>query len=191
MSKTIVIYNSKTGYTKKYAEWIASELACEINDQRDLNLTRYKEFDTIIFGGSLYATGISGLKKFIKGLDEVEGKNIIVFATGLSLKSEEVRTEVMKANFKTPYEKQIEFFYYRGGFNFQNLPAVDKILMQIMKKSIERKAKKGTELTSDEKGMLAVFDDEVDFTNQRSIRGLLDYVRSLDVHTEGMEKTSH
>lgn len=114
MSKTIVIYNSKTGYTKKYAEWIASELVCEISDQRDLNLARYKEFDTIIFGGSLYATGISGLKKFIKGLDEVEGKNIIVFATGLSLKSEEVRTEVMKANFKTPYEKQIEFFYYRG-----------------------------------------------------------------------------
>lgn len=71
------------------------------------------------------------------------------------------------------------------------MPAVDKILMQIMKKSIERKAKRGTELTSDEKGMLAVFDDEVDFTNQRSIRGLLEYVRSLEVHTEGMEKASH
>lgn len=187
MRKTIVLYNSKTGYTKKYAEWIASELGAEISDQRDFNLQRYKEFDNIIFGGSLHAIGISGLKKFTKGLNEVEGKKIIVFATGLSLKSEVVRTEVMKANFKSVFEKQIEFFYYRGGFNFQNLPAIDKILMQMMKKSIERKAKKGTELTSDEKGMLAVYDHEVDFTNQRSIRGLIDYVHSLDDKLEGID----
>ena len=191
MRKTIVIYNSKTGYTKKYAEWIASELAAEISEQRDFKSERYKEFDNIIFGGSLYAAGISGLKKFTKSLDAVEEKKIIVFATGLSLKSEEVRTEVMKANFKSAFEKKIEFFYFRGGFDFQNLPALDKVLMQLKKKMIERKAKQGTELTSDEKGMLAVFDDEVDFTNQRSIRGLLEYVRSLEVHTEGMEKASH
>lgn len=107
-----------------------------------------------------------------------------MFATGLSLKSEEVRTEVMKANFKSPYEKQIEFFYFRGGFNFQNLPALDKVLMQLAKKKIEHKAKKGAELTSDEKGMLAVYDHAVDFTSQKNIRGLLDYVRSLDVNLE-------
>jgi len=180
MRKTIVLYNSKTGYTKKYAEWIAAELDSEISSQRDFNLERYKEFDNIIFGGSLYATGISGVKKFMKGFNEVEGKKIIVFATGLSLKSEEVRTEVMKANFKSAFEKQIEFFYFRGGFNFQNLPAHDKVLMQLKKKMIERKAKKGTELTSDEKGMLTVYDHAVDYTNQRSIRGLLDYVRSFE-----------
>lgn len=187
MKETIVLYNSKTGYTKKYAEWIAAELAAEISDQKDFNPERYEEFTTVIFGGSLYATGISGLKKFFKGLDEAKGKNIIVFATGLSLKSEEVRTEVMKANFKSPYEKQAEFFYFRGGFNFQNLPALDKVLMQLAKKKIELKAKKGAELTSDEKGMLAVYDHAVDFTSQRNIRGLIDYVRSIagnleDVH---------
>jgi len=59
MRKTIVLYNSKTGYTKKYAEWIASELGAEISDQRDFNLQRYKEFDNIIFGGSLHAIGIT------------------------------------------------------------------------------------------------------------------------------------
>lgn len=180
MRKTIVIYNSKTGYTKKYAEWIASELSAEISEQRDFKSERYKEFDTIIFGGSMYATGISGLKKFTKSLDALEEKKIIVFATGLSLKTEEVRTEVMKANFKSAFEKKIEFFYFRGGFDFQNLPALDKVLMQVKKKMIERKAKKGTELTSDEKGMLAVYDKAVDYTSQRNIRGLLEYVRSFD-----------
>ena len=27
--KTIVIYNSKTGFTKRYAEWISEALSCE------------------------------------------------------------------------------------------------------------------------------------------------------------------
>lgn len=42
MRKTIVIYNSKTGYTKKYAEWIAIELDAEICEQRDFNSERCK-----------------------------------------------------------------------------------------------------------------------------------------------------
>jgi hypothetical protein len=45
---------------------------------------------------------------------------------------------------------------------------------------IERKAKQGTELTSDEKGMLAVYGKAVDYTSQRNIRGLLEYARSFD-----------
>lgn len=187
MRKTIILYNSKTGYTKKYAEWIAWELAAEISDQKNFNSERYKEFDNIIFGGSLYATGISGIKKFMKSLEGMESKKIMVFATGLSIKSEEVRTEVMKANFKTPEEKLIEFFYFRGGFDFSKLPATDKFLMKMKKISIERKAKKGTELTSDEKGMLAVYDHAVDYTSQRYIRGLVEYVHSLESNQESVD----
>lgn len=179
MRKTVVLYNSSTGYTKKYAEWIASELDTELSDAKDFQSDRFKEFDNIIFGGSLYATGIRGLKRFFKEVDGLDGKKIIVFATGLSIKSEEVRMEVMKSNFKSTFEKQTEFFYFRGGFDFQNLPSLDKVLMQLKKKSIERKARKGIELTSDEKGMLAVYDHSVDYTNQRNIRGLVDYVHSL------------
>ncbi len=30
--KTIVVYKSKYGYTKRYAEWIAEELSCDIKE---------------------------------------------------------------------------------------------------------------------------------------------------------------
>ena len=180
MRKTIVLYKSKTGYTKKYAEWIATELEAEISDAGDITPDVLKGFDNIVFGGSLYATGIRGVKKFLSLVESLEGKNIVVLATGLSLKSDEVREEIMKANFKSAAEKQIEFFYYRGGFDFARLPLVDRMLMQLAKSSIERKSKKGTVLTSDEKGMLAVYDHAVDFTNKNNIKGLLEYVRSFE-----------
>ena len=35
--KKIVIYESATGFTKKYAEWIAEELQAEIKDTRTMN----------------------------------------------------------------------------------------------------------------------------------------------------------
>lgn len=31
--KTIIIYKSKSGYTKKYALWIAEELICDIKEK--------------------------------------------------------------------------------------------------------------------------------------------------------------
>lgn len=33
--KTIVVYRSKTGYTRKYAEWIAEELAVILKKMRN------------------------------------------------------------------------------------------------------------------------------------------------------------
>ena len=35
--KTVVVYRSKTGYTRKYAEWIAEELGCDIKENAKLS----------------------------------------------------------------------------------------------------------------------------------------------------------
>lgn len=36
--KTIVIYKSKTGFVRKYAEWISEELSADIYDVSDVNI---------------------------------------------------------------------------------------------------------------------------------------------------------
>ncbi len=51
--KTIVAYRSKSGYTKRYAEWISQELGCDIKE--DPQLSDISGYDTIIYGGGMYA----------------------------------------------------------------------------------------------------------------------------------------
>lgn len=55
--KIVVIYQSKTGFTKKYAEWIAKTLSADIFEAEKVNIHILETYDTIIYGGSLHIVG--------------------------------------------------------------------------------------------------------------------------------------
>ena len=96
--KTIVIYKSKTGFVRKYAEWIAEDLGADIFEVSKVNLNILKKYDTLIYGGSLHAVGIIGVKFITKNFDKLMDKRLVVFATGASPASEGVRKEVITNN---------------------------------------------------------------------------------------------
>jgi len=172
--KALVVYSSKTGFVEKYAKWIAEELSTEAVRSDDVSLDELKEYDTLIFGGGLYAGGINGVKFLKKALEKFRGKKIAVFATGASPPGAEVVDEVRDGNFTREEQKKIGFFYLRGGFDYDKLGIKDRLLMKLLKKKLESKK----ELTEDEEGMLSAYDDPVDFTDRDNIRELVDYVRN-------------
>ncbi len=182
--KAAVIYSSKTGYTKKYAEWIANELSVTASDLSRLDDLKevLSESEVLIYGGGLYAIGINGLKEILSVINASSVKKIIIFATGLSHDSEEVREEIFKNNLKEFIHENISLYYFRGGFDYSRLGFMDKALMRLLKLKISMKKKKGQPLTSDEKGMLAVFHQKVDFTNRKSLDNLLNEVKSINIH---------
>lgn len=174
--KTVVIYKSKTGYTKRYAEWIAEDLSADIFDASKIPVNMLTAYDTVIYGGSLYAVGIYGVKLITKNIDKLKHKKVVVFATGASPSRENVINEVRDKNFTPEQQKYIKFFYLRGGFNYSKLNPFDKVLMTLLKWKIKSKEK--DKLTADEIGMLAVYDKPVDFTKKNNIDELINYVTS-------------
>ena len=81
---TIVVYKTKYGATKTYAEWIANELGCEALDAKNVKIDDILKYDTIIYGGGLYAEIINGLHMLTKNMDKLKDKKIAVFTTGLT-----------------------------------------------------------------------------------------------------------
>ena len=84
MKKSIVIYTSKRGSTKQYAEWIAEDLGCEavtLADAKELDLYSY---DCIIYGGWIRGSGIVDFDKFARMLDEQLMKRLLVFGVGFA-----------------------------------------------------------------------------------------------------------
>ena len=61
--KILVTYKSKTGFTKKYAEWIAEELGCGAKDIKTITPKNVAEYDLVIHGGWIFGGIISGYKK--------------------------------------------------------------------------------------------------------------------------------
>ncbi len=175
--KTIVLYKSKTGYTKNYANWISETITADICDLNSFNIKNLEKYDTIIFGGGLYASGIYGLKKFLKSYPFIKKKHTIVYGTGASLGNSKDVNNVYNKNFTQEQKENIKFFYFRGGFDYSKLNLKDKILMNLLK--IKIKNRRNSQRTSDEKGMLALFNNPMDYTDKDKLIPLFDYITSL------------
>ena len=61
MNNGIIIYKSKYGTTKKYAEWLAKEINYDIIEYSKAKINQITKYQNIIFCGAIYASGISCL----------------------------------------------------------------------------------------------------------------------------------
>ena len=66
----IVLYNSFTGYTKRYAEYLAETLDYAIKPIQKANLFNVSTYPTIIFGGPLHHNRIEGISGIIDGCSQ-------------------------------------------------------------------------------------------------------------------------
>lgn len=170
--KTIVIYKSKTGFAKNYAQWIAKSLSADIFDASKVTAEKLISYDTIIYVGGLYIVGINGIKLIKENLNKLKGKKLVVIATGASPSRTDTIEAVKNGNFTAEELEHIKVFYLRGGFNYEKLFLIDKILMNLLKLKLKSKKDKAP----DEKGMLSAYANPMDFTREENIREVIEYV---------------
>ena len=160
--KRIVVYQSGTGFTAKYAGWIAEDLGCEAKEFKTLKPGELAGYDMVIYGGWIMGGMVAGYDKVKK----LELKNIVVFGVGMTVPSEEFATKIAEQN-QIPQER---FFYFEGGYNPQKLGFVQKAMMNIIKKSLLKKADK----TAEDLHTLETFKG-ADNTDRHAIKGLVEY----------------
>lgn len=174
-NKIAVIYKSKYGSTKKYAQWITDEVKGNLFDVSEIKVEMLKEYDTIVYGGGLYASGISGISLITKNFDIIKDKKIIVYTVGLaSTDKKEVFAPIIEKNFPKEIIDNIKFFHFRGGIDYKKLSLVHKAMMAMLKKVVSKKPE--DKLTDDDKELLATYGDKVDFTDRSAIVPLVNYI---------------
>ena len=134
--KAIVIYNSKRGSTKQYAEWIASELDCTAVPLINFDYGSLDRFDVVIFGGWLRGSGIVGFDKFRKQIVGCEDK-LILFVTGISEYNPANYQQICEINFKDGVNMQNTLLYFcPGRYVPGEVKGLDKFLMAVSKKGL-------------------------------------------------------
>lgn len=171
--KTVVIYKSRTGFSRAYAEWIARDLGADIFELQDVTAEKITEYDNLVFGAGLYASGIGGIRFITGNLDKFENMKIAVFATGATPPREEDIEKIKKANFEEWQLEKIRFFYLRGGFDYSKLSPVYKAIMTLFKIKLRLTAG----VNPDAKAMLASYERPMDFTDERNIKPLVEYIQ--------------
>jgi flavodoxin len=179
MTKTLIIYFSEYGTTKRYAEWIAEELNGDIYSINKFKPNILNNYDTIIIGSGLYAGKIKGIDIIIKNYEVLKNKKLVIFTCGLADYSKvENINEIYNKLEKELSEKiikNIKIFYLRGGINYKNLTLKHKIMMWIKKRMILIKGI--NKLNDKEKRIIDTYGKEFSFVNKNKINELLDYCK--------------
>ncbi len=173
--KTIVVYKTKYGSTKTYAEWISEELSCEAVDVKNINIEKLSEYDTIVYGGGLYAEVINGVSIISKNLDKLKGKKIAVYTTGITPLDCRAYYDdyVIKKNFKDGLPDNIRIFNFLGKMKMDELSLVHRTALKSLKKIMQNK-KNPSEM---EKLLVELCDADGDFSNKDDIKELISYIK--------------
>jgi len=178
MNKVLIIYFSKYGTTKQYAEWIATELNGDIfiiNNFKQIDLSKYH---TIILGSGLYAGSIQGIDLLIQNYEVIKDKKLVIFTCGLAdySKPKNINSIFKRIENVMPKEilQNIKIFYLRGGINYKKLSLIHKIMMWMMKTMI-RKNKIENDDKEEYQEFMETYGKIVDFTNKKNINELTTY----------------
>jgi len=139
--KTIVIYNSKTGFTQKYAKLISEELNCQCVEFKKAKKLYLSEYEAIVFGSWTMAGTISNLDWFKKKLNLLasQGKKLIVYSVGANpADSPEIKESIPK-NFTEEQLKVIKYFYCPGGINYEKMKGFGKVILKALARSLKNK----------------------------------------------------
>jgi len=167
--KAIVIYHSQTGFTKRYAQWIAEETGA---DCIELSAAKKKSMDTyeaIIFGGWACAGGISKLSWFKGNMDKWKDKKLIVFCVGASPMDSPEIEPALKQNFKESELEKVNIFYCPGGLCYEKMSAPSKFMMKAFVKTLGAKKHK----TEAEKEMVKMISASYDISDKKYIEPIL------------------
>ncbi len=197
MDKTIVIYTSKYGSTKQYAEWISEELSCPCKELKSMARGELSNYEILIYGGGVHAGGIKGFDTFKKWIKPILSdayysahdsdlefrhenykpeKKIIIFAVGMNVKSFEARAQLRDINLDKKWLKPLTCFYLEGKYVPEEVKGIDKILMSFVKKMLKDK---GLNMKPEEKILLEMIENGCDLIDREQIRPLVEEVKSF------------
>lgn len=160
--ETIVVYKSNTGFTKQYAEWIAEDLKCKAVQLKDVNEQMLKEYDRVVFGGYIMGNMIMGLNK----IEQMNPSNLCVFSVGSTSGYKELEDIIKETN----HIGEKPFYYFEGGFRFNQLKLPVRMMLKMLKKSAAKKENK----TRQEEEMAAKIGTNFDHSNREFIKKMID-----------------
>lgn len=167
--KTIVVYNSQTGFTKRYAEWIAEATGADCLELSEAKKKNMDAYEAIVFGGWAHAGSISKLGWLKSNRKKWADKKLIAFCVGASpLENPEIEP-TLRRNFTEEEWEKVSVFYCPGGLDYEKMSASSRLMMKMFLKALSAKKEK----TEDEQEMIKMVSRSYDISDRKYIEPIL------------------
>lgn len=169
--KTVIIYNSKTGFTEKYAMWLKEALDADCYKLADSRTVDFDKYDAIVFGGWVCAGKISKSKWFYERLESWNGKRVALYAVGGSPRENPDIDKFLETAIPSAYQNA-KAFYCQGGFDYEKMDGPSKLAMKMFSKALKSKK----DQTEEEKIMADMISKSYDISDRKYIEPIVEYI---------------
>lgn len=131
--KVLIVYQSKTGFTRRYAGQIAQQTGAVLLPLQKAKPAALAGWDAVLFGSRAHAGRIDGWGKAQKLLAAAQsGKaRCAVFVTGASPAGElETIRQFWAQNLTDEQKRVLPHFYLQSGLCYEKMPLVDRLMMK-------------------------------------------------------------
>lgn len=171
--KTIVVYTSQTGFTKRYAQWIAEAAGADCVELSEAKRKNLDTYEAIVYGGWACAGGIKNLKWFKGNIEKWADKKLIAFCVGASpIENPEIEP-TLKRNFTEAEFKKVRVFYCPGGFNYEKMSSSSKMMMKMFIKMLKAKKNK----TEEDQEQIKMISSSYDISDKKYIEPILECLK--------------
>ena len=174
--KTLILYNTVSGYTQRYAEMLKerlSEDAVTLMPLKQFKPKALDPFDRVVLMSRVTNDTISGFKTVVKHAELFAEKYACIVAVGMAKPTAAQYRVIENANI--PYKlKGIPLFVVRGGFDAQKLKGGDKL---IIKMTVSR-LMKAQSRSPEEMAMLNFLNAKTDKVNSQNLQPVEQYLKS-------------
>lgn len=169
--KTLIIYGSQYGSTKRYAKCLVEMTGIEAVNYKDAN--NINDYNRIIYLGALYAGGVLGLKKTIGKI--TPNQELIIVTVGLADPNDSDNVKSIRNSIKSQippeFYDESRIFHLRGAIDYSQLGLKHKVMMSLLHSKVSKMPE--SELNAEAKAMLETYGQQVDFVDFNALEKII------------------
>jgi menaquinone-dependent protoporphyrinogen IX oxidase len=165
--KGIILYESKNGATKEYAEWLAQDTGFECRPAKKAG--KLAAYDLVVMGSCVRMYKVSLGPWIAKKWDKLKGKKLALFTVAGAPKGSADREKALAAAVTPEIKAALPHFPLDGRMKFDSMRWIDRKLMAL---GIKMAAKRNPE----EARKMSMEFDKVD---RAGLKPLAEYIKSL------------
>ncbi|MBD5138686.1 MAG: hypothetical protein HDT24_05185 [Ruminococcus sp.] len=177
MKKIAVVYSSKSGHTKQYADWLKEEVGdIDVIPVASFSPSQTMAYKLVIFACGVYGDKLSIMDYVKKNITAMAPqKTMIMAVTWYTNDSEEAKQKLIEENYPEQFKSgNVPIFVLNSGVDKKSLSAMDKMKLTAAQVMIDKKDGRST----DDINALAIIKG---YSDQTSKDNLASIIQAIDL----------
>ena len=169
MKNIAIVYSSKYGHTKQYADWLKEDVDADAIDISKFNITQMLAYKLVIFACGVYGDKLSIMDFVKKNVTAIPAQKTMIMAVGwYTNDSKEATEKLINDNYPPEFKGKVPMYVVNSGLDKKQISKMDSVKLVAAKLAIEKKDGR----SSDDINALGILNGYSDSTSKDNLASI-------------------